>query len=316
MEETIYWAHLAAIEGLGGATFDELLKRFGSLKRALEAPLHEVREIPSMDERTAEAICRAHMTLDATRAQIEELMNRGIRVITKLDSLYPPRLREAPDPPPLIYLAGDLLRPDDRAVAIIGSRDCSEISARRSRQYARYLAQEGLTVVSGYAPGVDLSAHLGALEAGGRTIIIPGCGADYFDFSPLSTLDITSFSDLAKQAVWISEQPPGADWSGKSATARNRLVAAQARAVLVMEARLQSSTLDTVARAKKLDRPIFVQTFATISEKVLGNEMLRKEGAGLVQSVEDLQPIVDLVLGEGRAGGKKSPPAGGDDLRR
>lgn len=312
MEEIIYWAHLAAIEGMGGASFDELLKRFGSLKRAMEAPLHEVREIPNMDERTAEAICRAHMTLEATRTRIEELLKQGIKVITKLDAGYPPRLREASNPPPLLYQAGELTRADDRAVAIIGSRDCTEVSAKRSHQYARYFAEEGITVVSGYAPGVDINAHLGALEAGGRTIIIPGCGAEHFDLAPLAELNVSTFGDLAKQAVWISEQPLEADWSGKSSTARNRLVAAQARAVLVVEARLQSSTLDTVARARGLGRPVFAQAFATVSERVMGNEMILKEGAGQIQSIEDLKQIVNLILG--KEPGKKKRKM--DDPRR
>ena len=100
MEDVVYWAHLASVEGVGGAIFDQLLKRFGSIKRALEASLDQVQEIPGLDERTAEAICRAHQTLDTTRAKIKEITGRGFRLITKLDSDYPSRLREAANPPP------------------------------------------------------------------------------------------------------------------------------------------------------------------------------------------------------------------------
>jgi len=107
MEDVVYWAHLASIEGVGGAIVDQLLKRFGSIKRALEAPLNEVQEIPGLDERTAEAICRANQ-------KITEIAKRGVRVITKLDSDYPSRLREAANPPPLIYQIGGL-RPHGRA---------------------------------------------------------------------------------------------------------------------------------------------------------------------------------------------------------
>ncbi len=312
MDDSIYWAHLAAVEGMGGALFEELQKRFGSLKRALEAPLHEVKEIPSMDERTAEAICRAAQTLPATQAKVERLARLGVRLLTRLEAAYPSRLRLASNPPPVVYLAGQWQPADEKAVALIGSRDCSAVSSRRAREYARYFAQEGVTVISGYAAGVDISAHLGALEAGGRTIIIPGCGADYFDFAPLKSLDLNTFESLSQQGIWLSEQTPEADWSSQGSLARNRLVAAWAEIILVIEARTQSSTLDTVQKAQNLGRPIFVQSFATLSQRVLGNEMLRREGAGVIHKVDDLGQIVELLRGQGSA----QKPKKQDDPRR
>jgi DNA processing protein len=312
MDETVYWAHLASVEGMGGALFEELLKRFGSLKRALEAPVHEVKEIPSMDETTAEAICRAAQSLSATQAKIERIARRGVRVLTRLDNAYPARLRQASNPPPVIYQAGDLEAVDDQAVAIIGSRDCTQLSARRARGYAKCLAQHRITVVSGYAEGVDINAHLGALEAGGRTLIIPGCGAEKFDFASLETVGIRDFHELADRAVWISEQPPDADWSTQGSLARNRLVAAQAKAVIVIEARLDSSTLVTVAGARALKSPIFVQNFSTLSQRVMGNEMLRREKATLIQDEKDLDTVIRAVKGEVGPGKKRRD----DDPRR
>ncbi len=311
-DETIYWAHVAAIEGMGDAIFDELLKRFGSVKRALEAPVDEVREIPSMDGRTAEAICRASQTLKTTAAKIAALAKLGVRVVTKLDSHYPPKLRQAYNPPPVLYIAGEPLPEDDRAVAIIGSRDCTLISAKRARDYAEYLASRGWSIVSGYAAGIDLNAHLGALRAGGRTIIIPGCGAERFDFSPLAETGIQSFADLAKRGVWISEQPPDADWSGKASLGRNRLVAAQASAVIVIEARLNSSTMDTAARAQSLKRPLFIQAFATLSQRFMGNELLRREGAAEIHEAEDL----DRLLASLSRDSARKPTPRTDDPRR
>jgi len=311
MDESIYWAHLAAVEGMGAVTFEALIKRFGSIQRAMSAPLDQLKEIPSLDELTAEAIRQAHSTLDATREKIEELESKGIRVLTSLNNGYPARLREAANPPPVIYQAGKWEAQDMLAVAIIGSRECSAVSAKRAREYAHFFAEQGLTIVSGYAEGVDLSAHRGTLEAGGRTIIIPGCGADHFDFSPLSDLGITSFLEAAAHGVWFTEQSPEAKWSAQGSLARNRLVAALAQVVLVIEAALDSSTLDTVFRAKKLKRPIFAQSHATITKKVMGNEKLIKEGAVVVETKADLLPIIELVK-EQRGKGKKKP----DDPRR
>lgn len=313
IDERVHWAHLAAVEGVGSAIFDQLQKRFGSIRRAMEAPLDEVLDIPGLDERTAEAVCRARQTLDATRAKIEEITKQGVRVITKMDSDYPPRFRQAVNPPPLLYQIGEWRPQDDRAVAVIGSRDCSDISAKRAREYAQFFAASGLTVVSGYASGVDTSGHIGALEGGGRTVIIPGCGVEVFDLDPLKPVGVTSRQELAKHAVIITEQPPDADWSARASLARNRLVAAQASAVLVIEARLHSSTLDTVSRAQKLGRPIFTQVFATVTERVMGNEMLRKEGAGEIHDANDLQKIVDLVKG---LSSNRDSSVSDDDLRR
>ncbi len=313
MDEVIYWAHLASVEGVGGAIFEQLQKRFGSIKRALEAQLDEVLEIPGLDERTAEAICRARHTLESTQKKIEDITRRGVRLITKMDADYPPRFLQAVNPPPLIYQIGERRPEDDAAVAIIGSRECSEVSARRAREYAKVFAEAGLCVVSGYAFGVDIHGHIGALEGGGRTIIIPGCGVNLFTVDPLKPSGITSLEELVKHAVVITEQSPDADWSARSSLARNRLVAAQAQAVLVIEARLHSSTLDTVSRARKLGRPVFTQVFASVTEKVMGNEILRKEGAGEINDAGDLDKIIAAVRGS-NSGGER--PQTDDDVRR
>ncbi len=313
MEETAYWAHLAAIEGIGGAIFDQLQKRFGSIKRAFEAPLDEVLDIPGLDARSAEAICRAGQTLKATEEKLKELAGRGVKVITKMESEYPPRLREAVNPPPVIYQMGKLQPDDNKAVAIIGSRECSEVSAKRSRDYAKYFAEKGIAVVSGYAVGVDINAHIGTIEGGGRTVIIPGCGVDMLDIEPFDVIDIHSREKLLDSAVVISEQPPDGEWTARASLARNRLVAAHASVVIVMEARLHSSTLDTVSRAQKLGRPVFVQNFGTISERVMGNEKLHKEGVVMIQDAGDLDEIVKIIEGSDTTGKSKKRV---DDLRR
>jgi DNA processing protein len=312
-DETLYWAHLASLEGIGGALLEELVKRFGSLKRAMEASLHEVREIPLMDPATAEVVCRAGQSLAMTQEKLEQLIRKGVHVMTRLDNDYPPAFRLAPNPPPVIYQAGSRQPEDELSVAIIGSRDCSAVTARRAGEYASWLIRQGLTIVSGYAEGVDMAAHLGALDAGGRTIIIPGCGAQYFDFVPLQSVGITSFEQLAEHGLWWSEQPPDRDWTTQSAMARNRLVAAQAKAVLVMEARLHSSTLDTVEKARGLERPVFCQSFGSINQRVMGNEQLRREGAGVINNLADLEKIVTAVRGAAAPGRQRRAP---EDPRR
>jgi DNA processing protein len=313
MEEVVYWAHLAAIEGVGDAIFDPLLKRFGSIKRAMEASREEVLEIPGFDERTAEAVGQASQTIGATEAKLLELSQQGVRVLTKMDADFPQRFREAVNPPPIVYQIGQMQPKDQPAVAIIGSRECSEVSAKRALEYGAYLAKHNIAVVSGYAFGVDINGHIGAIEGGGRTIIVPGCGVNVFNLDPLKPVGISTFEELGKNGVVVTEEPPEEDWSARSSLARNRLVAAYASALLVIEARLHSSTLDTVEKGQKLGRPIFSQSFGTISERVMGNEKLRKEGAGMIDNAQSLDKIIEAIKGKKDKGAKGRKL---DDLRR
>ena len=266
-----------------------------------------------MDASTAEAVCRAAQTVASTQAKLAEIAKLGIRTLTRLDGDYPPTLRQAQNPPPVIYQAGEWRPGDDLTVAIIGSRDCSSISARRAGEYASWLTRRGLVVVSGYAEGVDMAAHLGTIDAGGRTIIIPSCGAKRFDFTPLKPVDVNSFTDLSKSALWLSEQPPETDWSTRGARARNRLVAAMAKVVLVIKAQVNSSTLDTVEKARGLGRPIFCQSFGTVTQKNMGNDLLKREGAGVIATAADLEALVQAAAGAKPSGSTSVRP---EDPRR
>lgn len=291
----VAWFYLAHTVNLERSVLDNLVTRFGGLQGALDASQDDLSGIPGLDEKGAEAISQAHWSLGDTSAKVRELLGRDFRIITWADSDYPQPLRQAEDPPPLFYQLGELKPQDNVAVAIIGSRDCSEVSAKRANEYAGYLVRKGLTIVSGYAPGVDINGHRGAIEAGGRTVIIPGCGVDCFDLEPLTPAGIRSFDDLTENAVLISEQPPEAEWSGSACRDRNRLVAAWAKALLVVEARLHSSTLDTVTKARRLQRPIFTQDFGDVTAPLSGNQMLREQGAGVIETSDDLQQIVTLI---------------------
>jgi len=222
--------------------------------------------------------------------------NLPIRRIETNAPEFPARLRQAVNPPEAIFVTGALRPEDDYAVAMIGSRDCSLESAQRARKYAGYLVSQGLVIVSGYATGVDLNAHLGALQAGGRTIIIPGCSLDRFDFHPLYSVNLRSLSDLGERALLISELPERTDWSVATCLARNRLVAAQARALLVLEAQIGSSTLNTVEHGLQLGRPVFAQTLLKDDPRGSGNAWLLASGkAQAIANLKSLDAIIEVV---------------------
>lgn len=295
MEEAFYWAHLASLAELTPDAFDLLLQYFGSITGAFRATPGEISAIPGLKDSAIAVLNRARETLESSVKGFLHLRAQGCRFISRLDEDYPPRFLDADPPPLVIYQFGEMQEQDSHSVAIIGSRDCTEASARRAQEYAWILVQHGLTVVSGYADGIDIKGHCGALAGGGRTIIIPGCGVNHFDFTPLRYLGITMFADFEKKSVLISEQTPDAPWSSQGCLARNRLVAAQAKALLVIEARTGSSTLNTVSRAQKLGRPIFVQISKKPFDRFSGNEFLRRGGAGIIRDVGDLERIVEVV---------------------
>ncbi len=294
-EEAVCWAHLNHKFHIDSPVFESLIEHFGSVRAAMEVPGIDLESVAGLDPRLAEAIAGALTEISGMAAQLEDLRVRGFKIITSASSNYPARLRLAENPPPVLYQLGELRTQDDIAAAIIGSRDCSETSGKQAHEYAGYMAENGLTIVSGYASGIDINGHRGALEAGGRTIIIPGCGVDRFDLAPLGPAGIHSFDDLTENAVLISEQPPDAEWSWPACRDRNRLVAAWACALLVVEAQLQSSTLDTVLKAQRLARPIFALGSDSETERMSGNQMLLEQGAGRIESRDDLWALIDEV---------------------
>ncbi len=244
----VYWLALSAIPGIGGKTAKRLIERFGSLPAAFEASDDELASIPRMSAEMIAGIKSA--PLDQLDDELCDLRSDDIRMLTWDDEDYPANLLKADDAPPILFLRGTLTADDDRAVAVIGTREPSERSVELARRLAREFARRGFTITSGLALGIDAAAHEGALEAEGRTLAVLGSG--------VRQIHPRSHRPLAERVVesggLLSELHPNTPVQARNLMARDRIISGLSLAVVVVEAGLKSGSLDTASKAKKQGR--------------------------------------------------------------
>jgi DNA processing protein len=217
-----------------------------------------------------------------------ELAGSGTSCVTVFDAPYPAGLRDLHDPPLAVFLRGGLapiaLPADRPAVAIVGARRSSDAGLRLARRLGGFAADAGVAVVSGMALGIDGAAHAGALDAGGVTIAVLGCGTDIA--YPRSHRGL--YARILEQGVAVSEYPPGTAPAPWRFPARNRLIAALAQTVVIVEARIRSGALITADHALDLGRDVVAVPGAAGSSAFAGTNGLIKSGAGLVEDEADL----------------------------
>jgi len=227
----------------------------------------------------------------------------GVRVITFLAEEYPKLLLEIPDPPPYLYVKGEL-RGSETAVAIVGSRRASTYGMHTTTRLASDLAGHGITVVSGMARGVDTAAHRGALSSGGRTIGVLGCGIDVI-YPPENR---RLFEEMASSGAIVSEFPLGTLPLAENFPRRNRIISGMSRGVLVVEAMEKSGSLITAQYALEQGREVFAIPGNINSGASRGTNRLIKDGAKLVEGVEDILEELPHRIGTAAAAGAAPAP--------
>lgn len=207
------------------------------------------------------------------RRESERAVSRGAHLLTILDDDYPRILRDLPLPPPVLYIRGRL--PQGPAVAIVGSRQADAYGREAGEWFARELASAGLTVVSGFARGVDLTAHRGALAADGATVAVLGCGVD-FDY-PRGRGALRR--QMLTRGGLVSEFPFGAGPLAQNFPVRNRIIAALAVGTLVVQATARSGSLITARLALELGRDVYAVPGPIFHQRALGPNALIRDGA-------------------------------------
>jgi len=265
------------IDGIGCATFHELIERFGSAARALDDA--------ALRGRAAEAFASADAALvDAARF--------GMTLYVHGDPALPVGLRDLPNPPPVLWAMGEraLLREMPR-VAIVGTRRATAYGERITRALAGAFARAGACVVSGMARGIDAAAHRAALEAGGCTIAVLGTGADIA--YPVSNQML--HAEIASKGLLLSEYPPGERANGGSFPRRNRVIAALAALTIVVEAGRRSGALITASDATNLGRAVGAVPGPIDQPQSEGTNLLFRDGAHPITSVEDALALLGLT---------------------
>lgn len=219
---------------------------------------------------------------------------------------YPPRLAEIADPPIVLWTIGDRSLLSRPAVALVGSRRATPAGLVLARGLGRDLARAGLTVVSGLARGIDAAAHQGALEAGGPTVAVLGCGVDVV--YPREHRDLVS--RVGSTGCLVSELPPGTPPLARHFPLRNRVISGLSLAVVVVEAAERSGSLITARMALEQGRDVLAVPGSVVSGCHRGCHALIKDGAGLVETADD----VLAALGWQPAAPRPTPRVSGDVL--
>jgi DNA processing protein len=218
------------------------------------------------------------------RSSVANAARLGQAVLSSRAEPYPDRLRHIPDPPIILWVRGraDLLA--EPAVAIVGSRSATPAGLAIAARLGRELADAGLVVVSGMARGIDGAAHRGAIESGGRTVAVLGCGADIV--YPRQHQNLAQ--QIVERGAIVSELPPGTPPRAWHFPLRNRIISGLARAVVVVEASEKSGSLITAKAALEQGRDVLAVPGNVLSERHRGCHALIKDGARLVETVDDV----------------------------
>lgn len=285
-DETTYWVSFSVFPGIGPVRFRLLYEYFGSAKAAWTASGKELRET-GLGEKLVLDLERFRQKFDAQAYQ-KQLNDLQISVLTVLDPRYPKLLSAISDAPFLLYVKGKKTDHPinlDRTIAVVGTRKITRYGTEVTQKLVTELVSYGFTIVSGLAYGVDAAAHQAALDAGGKTIAVLGCGIDII--APPSNAGL--YADIASGGgAILSEMPLGLRPDKGLFPARNRIISGLSLGVLVTEGADDSGALITARNAGEQGREVFAVPGPITSAYSRGPAKLLKNGAKLVESVEDI----------------------------
>src|SRR5688500_8248041 len=279
------WVSLNMTPGIGPRAAAKLLERFGSAEAVYSATRAELEKLRLLPEAVESIIARDLFT--RAEAEIESVRRLGADLLILDDGVYPALLREIYDPPITIYVKGAWEAClDQPCVAVVGSRRCSTYGQNAALMLARDLAQRGVTVVSGFARGIDAAAHRGALEGGGRTLAVLGTGmGEYYprDHKRLADEIIDSGGAV------VTQFPLGTPPVAENFPYRNRIISGLSLGVVVVEAAENSGSLITARLAIEQNREVFAVPGNITSRNSFGtNYLIKGAGAKLVQQWQDI----------------------------
>lgn len=275
---------LSLVPGVGAGRMRALLAQFGTAAAVMSASRPVLTQVSGVGPQTAAAI----VTFDeyaAVERQLERADQIGATLITPWDDRFPSRLRQIYDPPALLWMRGTLAKADDRAIAVVGTRRCTDYGRQQAYRFAQELVQHGFTVVSGLAYGIDAAAHRGALEAGGRTLAVLGSGVNRI----YPTRHTKLARSVTEQGALLSEYPLDAAPDASNFPERNRIVSGMTLGTLVVESHRKGGALITARLAVEQNREVFAVPSALGRSAGVGvNRLIQRGHAKLVMDIDDI----------------------------
>jgi DNA processing protein len=309
MTDVLEWVALRLVRGVGDATFHRLLRRFGSPGAVFEQP-HQALVEAGIPRAIAARLVQGLDTA-AARAQVSSAASLGARVVPLPDPAYPAGLLELEDPPPVLWVLGELPGRDARMVGIVGTRAPDGYGLAQALRISAGCARAGVWVLSGGARGIDAAAHEGAMVVGGKTMVVLGSGLDVAYPSEHRALFARV---VASGGSVLSELPLGTRPTRGTFPRRNRLIAAMSEALVIVQAGPRSGALLTAAGARKLGRPVLALPGPVDKAPSVGAHQLLREGAKLCEGPGDA--LAALGLAEPPVPPPPARPAGSPERDR
>lgn len=281
--DTLYLAAVCAVvPGLGRSRIPDLINALGSARAVFEA---------SAATLTATGLCtpRAVQNFISNRnAHLPQRLDyfcrhNSVQILAYTDAAYPKSLHQLSDKPLVLYVKGELPQAN-YALAIVGSRRCSEYGVRAAGYFAKAMTREGIPIISGGAKGIDTAAHEACLQAGGVTVAVLGCGPDIV-YPPENA---KLFARIAEQGALVTEYPPGVPPAAANFPARNRIIVGLSQAVLVAEAGRRSGAVITANIAADEGREVYCVPGNIFDGSSIGCHELIRTGAKLVDMPQDI----------------------------
>lgn len=279
--EGVFLAALQMVSGIGQSRLKALVHHFGSARQAWQACRRDLLLSRCLDEATCNNLYKQREKIDV-ELLAADWRKAGIGICLLEDPAYPGLLKNIFDPPLALYYRGQLPS-DNTGIAIVGTRRASVYGKNAAEMFASRLAAAGLRIISGAARGIDTAAHRGAMQQG-KTLAVLGCGVDVA-YPPENARLLRV---IAETGAVVSEYPPGTPPHKSYFPARNRIISGLSRAVMVIEAGEKSGALITVDFALEQGRDVYAVPGSIFSAASAGTHRLIKQGAKLVDSVEDV----------------------------
>ena len=290
--DDVYWLALHSVPNIGPASYRALLGTFGSPRAALEAVSDDLLHVPHISKQMATEIAALGDRLDYFITLLRGLEEKGISLLRESDEGYPqPLVDILRHPPPVLWTIGRWRESDRRSVAIVGTRKPTREALEWAHDLAAELAGRGCTVVSGNAEGIDAAAHRGAIDAGGRTIMVVPLGINRF--RPARALRGLGYD--RDQVLVISPFYPDQQWMTAAAMARNRIIAALSQAVVVGELGSTSGSVSTARAAAGFDIPVFVFRRPGQPNREKRNAVLYRLGAQGLDSTHAAETVLEKM---------------------
>ncbi len=278
---------LFSIPTIGPVRMRKLISALGHPDEVLKAPIQKLIAIDGIDLKTAKKI-KAGPNPDFVEMQLAGLYRHNATLISYWDDAYPKRLKRIFDPPAFLFIKGRVELLNSPGIGIVGTRVPSSYGQRITQQFTSELCQEGFTIISGFARGIDSIAHHTAIQQGAPTIAVFGTGLDYIYPAENKKMVDTFLNN----GLFITEYPFGTKPDAGNFPKRNRIISGLSLGILVTEAGAKSGALLTAIYAADQNREVFSIPGPITSGKSGGCNSLIKQGAKLVQSIQDI--LVEL----------------------